>query len=138
MSRNNEGKQHKYSIGVYNYHFMWYIVTAFYLVLMAYGSSYALWYEHTYYLHVNPFVNTVIYVATMDALLLVNPVLIFLGIRIGYWAIPLSLFVSLYLFASFSTDFDVLLIASWINILLSVPKRNMGDAMKVKQVNSYP
>ena len=69
-------------------------------------------------------------------MLLVNPVLIFLGIRIGYWSIPLALFASFYAFASFVTDFDVLLIATLVNILLSIPKRNMRESLNGNPKNS--
>lgn len=109
--------------GSYSYSPVWYFIAGISIILVIYGSAYVLWVFHTYYLNVDNFAGIVRYVALIDAILLADPILVFLRIKIGWWwSMPLAIVALFLTFGTFVTSFDILALASLVNILLSVPR----------------
>ncbi len=106
----------------YPYHPAWYFAAAANLSVIVWGSAYAALYEYTFYRNIDPFAGTLIYILLIDVMLLVNPAFIFAGKRIGFWSLAVALFAAFFTFGSFVTNFDILMVASLINIILSVPQ----------------
>ena len=114
-------------VGSYSYDPVWYTLAVISLLLMAYGTYHVLLVFHTYYLNIDPFQNTLAYVASIDALLIVNPIMIFSRIRIGAWSLPVAVFTLLYVLSSFATDYDILILASIVNLSISFPRSKRAE-----------
>lgn len=115
---------HNRLFGTYRYSPVWYFIAGISLILTIYGSAYVLWIFHTYYLHVDSFARTVFYVMVIDIILIANPLFVFMGIRIRWWwSMPLAILSLFLTLGSFVTSYDILILASVVNISLSIPRK---------------
>ncbi len=70
---------------------------------------------------VNPFMNFVILVLSADFFLIAFPLMFLARINVGLWSLFFTLFPAAYLFVSFITEINILLISSVINFSLIFP-----------------
>ena len=91
------------------------------MLLASYGTYVILWVFHTYYLLVDSFRRVVLYVASIYAIVLINPALEFAGVRIRSRSGSIVVVALIYMLRPFFTAFDFLFLASLVNIHPSFP-----------------